>query len=56
MTQKWIEELKQKTGRTLEEWLRHMSQHEHSATVGVVSCDFVDRDLFLIEGTTYAEK
>lgn len=27
MTQKWITELKQKTGRSLEEWLKHIKQH-----------------------------
>ena len=26
MTQKWIGELKQKTGRTLEEWLKHIKK------------------------------
>ena len=26
MTQKWIAELKQKTGRTLEEWLAHIKK------------------------------
>src|SRR5690348_11235018 len=26
MTQKWITELKQKTGRTLEEWLKHIKK------------------------------
>jgi hypothetical protein len=26
MTQKWVGELKQKTGRTLEEWLKHIKK------------------------------
>ena len=29
MTQKWIAELKQKTGRSLEEWLKHIKKNGH---------------------------
>ena len=33
MTQKWIGELKQKTGRTLEEWLKHIKKDGPAAEV-----------------------